>query len=222
MHPPTFKTRFASVRNLDWSNQWAADDAVSKSTEPSGTGSSSADPSLVAWQKGHWSFSKFYICFLSCIFFLSLFLKFLFAVVAAAQQQEKMDIEMMVEMRNYVTKLDLFCSHKSILMLFLQHRWITGQWMISVRSNIDIDLNDLSAACVYSNHFHAYKGIEHSYLYVMLGYPGTALACSSWLSLTSIPTTSWKCGANTRDSWPVPHPRSTARTCGCPFWGFGK
>lgn len=56
----------------------------------------------------------------------------------------------------------------------------------------------------------------------MLRYPGTALACSSWLSLTSIPTTSWKCGANNLESWPVPHPRSTARTCGCPFWGFGQ
>lgn len=88
-------------------------------------------------------------------------------------------MEMMVEMRNYVTTLDLFCSHNSLLMLFVQHRRITAQWMIIVRSNIDTDFNDLSVACMYSNHFHAYKAIEHSYLYVMLGYPGTALACSS-------------------------------------------
>lgn len=57
------------------------------------------------------------------------------------------------------------------------------------------------------------------YLYVMLENPGTALASPSWLSLMSMPTTSLKCGARSRVFWPVPHPRSTASSCGGPFCG---
>lgn len=50
MQPRGFKTRLASARNLGWSNQWTAEAAVSKSTDPSGNGSSSAFPSL--WVQG--------------------------------------------------------------------------------------------------------------------------------------------------------------------------
>lgn len=64
MHPPAFNTRLASPRNLAWSNQWAADDAASKSTEPSGNGSSSAEPFLVGMaKKVRRHFGKFSLTF---------------------------------------------------------------------------------------------------------------------------------------------------------------
>ncbi len=50
MQPPGFKTRFASARNLGGSNQWAADAAVSRSTELSAKGRSSAEPFLQVQQ----------------------------------------------------------------------------------------------------------------------------------------------------------------------------
>lgn len=96
-----------------------------------------------------------YLFFMLHFLFESFFFKFCFcscSCCTAARENGHGDVGRNEKLCH---NLDLFCSHKSLLMLFVQHGWITVQWIISVRLNIDIDFNDLSAAHVYINHFHA-------------------------------------------------------------------